>query len=60
MPVEFKTSSLATLIVRASSYSVLPFCQIHWLLRTYYLIVIFALPRCSLTVLVAITLAIPT
>ena len=60
MPVEFKASTLATLFVRASSYSVLPFCQIHWLLRTYYSIVIFALPRCSLTVLVAIAVVIAT
>jgi hypothetical protein len=45
MPLEFNAPTLAAHLVRAPSYSVLPICQIHWLLRTYYLIVIFALPR---------------
>ncbi len=60
MPLEFNAPTLAALLVRAPSYSVLPILS-NSLVASYILYNChFALPKCSLTVLVAITLVIPT
>ena len=60
MPLEFNEFTLAAILVRASNSSELPILSNS--LATHYILFNchFCIPKCTLTVLVAITVVIPT
>ena len=59
MPLEGKALTLAALLIRAASSAGYPVSSNTLVASYIFFIVIFAFPRCSLSVLVAITVVLP-